>query len=321
MKISVLGAGAFGTAIAITIARGGQNVTLWGRDKNCISQIKKTKVNEFYLPDVPVPNELNITDNLKEALSSDIICLTVPMQQLTALLSLFDVEMANRRLVACCKGIDLETNEGPTSIVKNFFPNSIVAVLTGPSFALDIAKGLPTALTIGCKNSDEGKRLQASLSTKTLRIYRTTDVVGAELGGALKNVVAIACGVAIGAGYGDSARAALMTRGFVEMRKFAVSLGAQEITLSGLSGFGDLSLTCMSKSSRNFSYGFALGAGENFDQTITVEGISTAKAALKHPKLKVEDIPIIRLVDQLVNGDVKPEEAMQELMTRPNREE
>ena len=321
MKISVLGAGAFGTAIAITMARGGQDVTLWGRDTIDINQIIKTRENKLYLPDVRLPNEINITDDLQEALSSDIICLTVPMQQLTALLSLFDVEIANRSLVACCKGIDLETIQGPTSILKSFFPNSIVAILTGPSFAFEIAKGLPTALTLGCTNSDEGERLQASLSTTTLRIYRTTDVIGAELGGALKNVVAIACGVAIGAGYGDSARAALMTRGFVEMRKFAMSLGAQEITLSGLSGFGDLSLTCMSKSSRNFSYGLALGSGDNFDPTITVEGISTAKAALKHPKLKVEDIPIVRLVDQLVSGIVSPEEAMRELMARPFREE
>ncbi len=321
MKISVIGAGAFGTAIAITYARGGQDVTLWGRDIDFINELKKTKVNKLYLPDVPLPKEINITGDLNEALRSDIICLAVPMQKLSAVLSLFDINLANKSLVACCKGIDLETSEGPTAIVKKHFSKSIVAILTGPSFARDIAEGLPTALTLGCEYPDEGERLQAILSTKTLRIYRTTDVIGAELGGALKNVIAIACGVAIGAGYGDSARAALMTRGYVEMRKLAMSLGAQEITLSGLSGFGDLSLTCMSSSSRNFSYGVSLGAEAHFDPTITLEGISTAKAALKHPKLKSVDMPITRLVHQLVNGTVSPLDAMEELMTRPQREE
>jgi glycerol-3-phosphate dehydrogenase (NAD(P)+) len=167
-----------------------------------------------------------------------------------------------------------------------------MALLTGPSFAHDIAAGLPTALTLACADDELGVRLQYQLTTSNLRLYRSTDTIGAELGGAIKNVIAIACGAAVGAGLGDSARVALMTRGYAEMQRMALPLGARLETLAGLSGFGDLALTCSTKASRNYRFGVALGQGANFDPTITVEGAATARAALQRAGAIGIDMPI-----------------------------
>lgn len=321
MTISVLGAGAFGTALAITFARGEHNVILWGRNLDAVQNMRNTRENKTYLAGISFPESLEVTHDLKLALSSDIICLSVPMQKLGTLLSSFSDRLENKKILACCKGIHLATSEGPSALISKYLPGSTVAVLTGPSFARDMAQGLPTALTLACKKPEVCEFLQESLSTKMLRIYRTTDVKGAELGGALKNVIAIACGVAIGAGYGESARAALMTRGYSEILQIALLLGAEETTLCGLSGFGDLCLTCMSSTSRNFSYGFALGRGVQFDASITVEGISTATAALRHSELTKLDMPIIRLVHQLATGTANVTDALQILMSRPQKRE
>ena len=194
-------------------------------------------------------------------------------------------------------------------------------MLTGPSFAADIARGLPTALTIACGDDQQGEILQTALSTPSLRLYRTTDVIGAELGGALKNVLAIASGVAMGARLGESARAALITRGFPEMQRLALALGAQPETLSGLSGFGDLVLTCTSNQSRNFRYGFALGRGDAFDANTTVEGAATARAVHQlAAKLNI-DMPICTVVADLTTGKTDVATALNALLSRPLKEE
>ena len=227
-------------------------------------------------------------------------------------------DLSGRIAVACCKGIDMTTGLGPSKILADA---KQAAVLTGPSFADDIARGLPTALTLACADASAAKALQQQMSTPTLRLYRTTDVAGAELGGALKNVVAIGCGAVIGAGLGDSARAALMTRGFAEMRKLAATYGAQPETLTGLSGLGDLALTCTSEASRNYRLGLALGAGTDFDGNITVEGAATARA-LRNLAAKVGlDLPVCLTVADLVDGNVDIGGAMDRLMARPLREE
>ena len=213
----------------------------------------------------------------------------------------------------------METGKGPVDILKN--ASDQAAILTGPSFANDIARGLPTALTLACEQAELGIALQNQLTSKNIRLYRKQDVIGAELGGGLKNVIAIGCGAAIGAGLGESARAALMTRGFAEMRSFAAALGGHDTTLCGLSGFGDLSLTCMSEQSRNFRYGLQLGQERDFEENTTVEGKFTAQAALtKADKLGL-DVPIIRSVSDLVTGKKDVETLLAALLARPQKEE
>ncbi|MEL7097406.1 MAG: NAD(P)H-dependent glycerol-3-phosphate dehydrogenase [Pseudomonadota bacterium] len=306
--IAVVGAGAFGTALAISLAQNG-SVTLWGRGVGGWPD----PVISPRLPDIRVPDAVSITNDSSALQSAEVILLAVPMQQLAKVLSELLLP-SGAPLVACSKGIDLTTGRDAAQIVAD--AGARPAILTGPSFANDVALGLPTALTLACADAGLGARLQRDLSTPTLRLYRTTDVRGAALGGALKNVIAIACGVAMGAGLGTSARAAIMTRGFAEMTRFATARGAQPETLAGLSGFGDLALTCTSDGSRNYRYGLALGSGEPFDRAITVEGAATARALAELP-----DMPITQTVAALVCGDMTTQDAIAALMARPLKEE
>ncbi|MCE6960047.1 NAD(P)-dependent glycerol-3-phosphate dehydrogenase [Cereibacter sphaeroides] len=304
--IGILGAGAFGTALAVTLGRE-QPVMLWGR-----RGVPKL--------DVPLPDNVTVTADLG-AVEAETVLLAVPMQALGGLLREDAGRLDGRALVACCKGVDLATGLGPTALIRAACPRATAAVLTGPSFAADIARGLPTALTLACADDAAGEALQRDLSTAALRLYRTTDVTGAELGGALKNVIAIAAGVVIGAGLGHSARAALMTRGYAEMQRIALALGARAETLAGLSGFGDLVLTCTSDQSRNFRFGQALGAGAGFDATVTVEGRATATAVTRLSAERGIDMPIAAMVDALAGGRVTLPEAIQTLLSRPLKQE
>jgi glycerol-3-phosphate dehydrogenase (NAD(P)+) len=207
------------------------------------------------------------------------------------------------------------------TVIEETLPGAQAALLTGPSFAADIAAGLPTALTLACKDTECAAHLQQALTTANLRLYRTTDTVGAELGGALKNVMAIACGAVMGAGLGESARAALMTRGYAEMQRLALGLGARPDTLAGLSGFGDLALTCTSPGSRNYRLGAAIGRGETFDPSVTVEGAATARAVADLARDMSLDMPITQVVTRMVDGDMSVTEAMADLLSRPLKEE
>ncbi|MEJ5217913.1 NAD(P)H-dependent glycerol-3-phosphate dehydrogenase [Cognatishimia sp. D5M38] len=318
MSILVLGAGAFGTSLAQSFALGGAEVTLWGRDANSIAAQNRTR-QSARLKDVRFNDLVTLTSDLPQDLP-DVVLLAVPLQTLRSVLASFP-QLNGKTLVACCKGIELSTGKGPVSIIQDIYPDATGAILTGPSFAQDIAIGLPTALTLACADDAKGQALQDALKAPNLRIYRTTDVTGAELGGALKNVIAIACGAAIGAGLGESARAALMTRGFAEMKRMAHALGADRATLSGLSGFGDLSLTCSSTQSRNYQFGLALGRGEPFDPTITVEGAATARATLTRATGLGLDMPITQAVVGLLDQKLNLREAMEQLLARPPKEE
>lgn len=317
MNIAVLGGGAFGTALAISLARKAP-VTFWARQ---IGDMATTRENKRRLPGQPFPDALTVTENLADADSAEILLLALPMQKLRDMLNTNGIVFAGKNLVACCKGIELKTSRGPTGIIHETVPSATAAILTGPSFANDIAKGLPTALTLACQDENAGRRMQDALSTENLRLYRSQDTIGAELGGALKNVMAIACGAAMGAGLGESARAALMTRGFAEMQRLATHLGAQSGTLAGLSGFGDLTLTCTSTQSRNYQLGLSLGKGNNFDPSITVEGAATAQATddLAH-RIQL-DMPITHAVAQLLKNKLDVTKAMQSLLNRPLKEE
>jgi len=261
---------------------------------------------------------VTVTETLPAA---DMMLLAVPAQALSGFLATNAAHLDGRALVSCAKGIDLASGQSPARMMSSACPAAVVAVLTGPSFAADIARGLPTALTLACADPAAGHRLQHALSTAVLRLYRTTDVTGAELGGALKNVIAIAAGVAIGAGLGDSARAAIISRGFAEMTRFAVHRGAEAETLTGLSGLGDLVLTATSEGSRNFRYGLALGRGEGFDPSVTVEGAATARAVAAIAAAESVEMPISALIAGLAEGHIDVKQAMRLLLARPLKEE
>lgn len=313
--IGVVGAGAFGTALAVALGREGREVRLWGRD---VATLAVTRVPDR-LAGVTLPETVTVTAEIDTFDAADAVLIALPMQALAGFLQTSNLQA--QTLIACCKGIDLQTLTGPAAVVTQARPGATVALLTGPSFAADIAKGLPTALTLACANDTAGERLQNLLSTPALRLYRTGDVTGAELGGALKNVIAIAAGTVIGAGLGESARAALMTRGYAEMVRLALALGARAETLAGLSGLGDLVLTCGSAQSRNFSFGHALGAGKPFDASMTVEGVATARAVARLGETRGIDLPVTAMVAALVDGRIDLSAAIQSLLTRPLKAE
>lgn len=310
---AILGAGAFGTALAVALSPV-RPVTLWARNLPASREIAR-------LPGVTIPANVALTDDLGAALEGqDHAILALPAQALRGFLAEHGAALDGRWLINTAKGIDLATGESPSTLIAAACPSARIAALTGPSFAADIARGLPTALTLA--SGDPGlEALQHALSTPVLRLYRSDDLRGAELGGALKNVVAIAAGVAIGAGFGDSARAALITRGFAEMVRLATHLGARAETLAGLSGLGDLVLTSTSELSRNFRYGRALGAGQEFDSGITVEGAATARAASALAARRNLPMPIADAVAALAEGRTGVAETMETLMSRPLKEE
>ena len=310
--LDIIGAGAFGTALAITYAQAGHSVTLWAREGAAAMQ--DARENTRRLPGARFPDTLRVTGDLSD-LTADCALLALPTQSLGPFLS--ETPLTARTLVSCAKGIDRATGLGPTALIAQH-STATPAQLTGPSFAVDIAAGLPTALTLACADDPTGAALQARLSTPHLRLYRTTDVTGAELGGALKNVVAIAAGAVIGAGLGDSARAALMARGLVEMTRIAVDAGAEEATLTGLSGLGDLILTCGSEKSRNFRFGAALARGESLPSDTTVEGLHTARQIAAREGL---DTPIAAAVAALADGRATVAQITDMLLNRPLKPE
>ena len=330
--IGILGAGAFGTALAVALTANGP-VTLWGRRIDWQGENPR-------LPGVAMPDAVTVTQDLDAALACDTILLALPAQALGAFLDEQGPRLVGKALVSTAKGIDLQhltgpsaliaqaapdavvaVLTGPSALIAQAAPDAVVAVLTGPSFAADIARGLPTALTLACADGAAAQVLQDRLSTPVLRLYRTTDVTGAELGGALKNVIAIAAGTVIGAGLGDSARAAIITRGFAEMTRLAIHLGARPETLTGLSGLGDLTLTCTSAGSRNFRFGCAIGSGSAWDSATTVEGAATARALALMAARDGLDLPIAAMVARLAEGRVSVEKAMDHLLSRPLKEE
>ena len=316
--IGIVGAGAFGTALSVALATAGRLVTLWARDADHVAAMAQGRTNAARLEGVRFPPSLTVTADLGDLKGAEAVLLALPMQALAGFLAAHGEGLNGLPLVAACKGIDLASLRGPTAIVRDFCPQSAVSILTGPSFAADIAQGLPTALTLAGEGAED---LQSLLSTATLRLYRSADVVGAELGGALKNVIAIAAGVVMGAGLGDSARAALVTRGFAEMQRFALAQGAAGDTLLGLSGLGDLILTCTSTQSRNLRYGMALGSGAAFDAKTTVEGVATAQAIGQIARTLSLDMPVSTMVARLIGQEISLDQAIHSLMSRPLRKE
>jgi glycerol-3-phosphate dehydrogenase (NAD(P)+) len=315
--VAILGAGAFGSALAITLGAT-RPVTLWARDEVDAARTTQTRENARHLPGAELPENVTISADLAR-ITAETLLIAVPTQTLDAFLATHAPTLNGRQLVLCCKGVHLATGLRPSELAARHCPASPVAVLTGPSFAADIARGLPTALTLA--TATDGEDLQARLSTATLRLYLTDDVIGAELGGALKNVVALAAGIAIGAGLADSARAAVVTRGFAEMTRYAATQGARPETLAGLSGLGDLILTCTSEKSRNFAAGLSIGRGEGVTEGITIEGVATARAVAKAARNAGIDMPLTQMVAAIVDERITVADATAALMARPLKKE
>lgn len=320
--IGIVGAGAFGAALAIALARQGSDVRLWARDPSFVDEMRATR-RVMRLPGALLPENVSVSAEMADFSDCPSILLSIPMQALGSVLAQHAGHLNDRNLVACCKGMDLATLQGPTALLKLACPKATPMILTGPSFASDIARGQSTALTLACTDDAASQCMQEALSGSILRIYRNSDVIGAELGGALKNVIAIAAGIVMGAGLGESARAALMTRGFAEMVRFATRLGARPETLMGLSGFGDLVLTCTSDQSRNFRHGLSLGRADPPDTSLTVEGVATAQAILAQAtQLGVAgQIPVTSMVAKVTSGQTTITDAIHTLMSRPLKEE
>ncbi len=314
MSLVIVGAGAFGSALACALSPG-EPVLLLGRDQGQMDKANQTRQAEK-LPGLSFESNVTATADPSVLDQTDCALLCIPTQQLTPFLNQNAQRLAGKSVVACCKGIDISTQMGPVETMAAIIPDAKPAILTGPSFAADIAIGLPTALTLAAEDEGLCETLQNRLKRPALRIYRSNDVVGAQLGGALKNVVAIAAGACVGAKLGDSARAAIISRGFAEMQKCAAQFGAKSETLMGLSGLGDLVLTCTSHQSRNFAFGVSLGENRAFDPNITVEGASTAKAVDMLATQNDLDLPVCRAVKDLVTGQITVDIAMEQLLAR-----
>ena len=320
--VAVLGGGAWGTALAIQMARAGHDVRLWARDPEMVAAIGRGQ-NPRYLPGIRIEPDVRATGDLAEALDGvDCVLVVTPAQALRAVL-----ETAKRKvparipLVLCAKGIEHGTGKLLSEITAEILPENPVAALSGPSFAADVAKGLPTAVVVAAREEARAAALALRFSTKSFRCYSTADLVGVEIGGALKNVFAIAAGAVTGAGLGASAQAAMVTRGFVELRRIGQAFGAEPETLMGLSGLGDLLLTCSSAQSRNFAYGLAIGRGDQLAGRPLAEGVATARIAARITGERGIGAPIISAVAQLLDGAITINEAVSGLMSRPLRNE
>ncbi|HEY0053069.1 MAG TPA: NAD(P)H-dependent glycerol-3-phosphate dehydrogenase [Caulobacteraceae bacterium] len=323
----VIGAGAWGTALAQVCARAGLDVRLHAREPEVVESIGARRVNEAFLPGVELDEGIAATGELADLASCDLILAVPPAQHLRATLTAFAPHArAGQPLVLCSKGIERGTLSLMTAVAAEVTPDAPVAVLSGPSFAGEVARGLPTAVTLACADEALGRVLIAAIAGPRFRPYLADDLIGAEAGGALKNVLAIACGIVEGKGLGRSAHAALITRGFAEMTRLAVALGAEAETVAGLCGLGDLVLTCSSPQSRNMSVGLALGGGQSLadymaGRRTVAEGVESAPAVRDLAARVGVETPICEAVAAILAGEVEVDAAIEGLLARPLRAE
>jgi glycerol-3-phosphate dehydrogenase (NAD(P)+) len=323
----VVGAGAWGTALAQLCARAGLGVTLWAREPTLASTIAETGRNDLYLPGVDLAPAIRATSDIAELASADLILATTPAQYMGGVLAALEPHLpAGAPVVLCAKGVEQGSLKLMTQVLAETLPQARPAVLSGPSFAVEVARGLPTAVTLACPDAVLADALARALATPAFRPYLTDDLIGAEAGGAVKNVLAIACGVVEGRGLGRSAHAALITRGFAEMTRFGVALGGRAETLAGLCGLGDLVLTCSSPQSRNMSVGLALGRGETLAAALTgkrsvAEGVASAPAVRALGMRLGVEMPISEAVARIVAGEIGVERAIEDLLSRPLKSE
>jgi glycerol-3-phosphate dehydrogenase (NAD(P)+) len=326
MKIGVIGGGAWGTALAALAAEQGETL-LWARNTDVVAMINRDHANAPYLPDVTLPHSLKATGVLADLRDCSALVLAVPAQTLRAFAQQIGSALPGHMpLVIAAKGIEAATGLLPAEVIAQVLPHRPLAILTGPNFAAEVARGLPAAATLACSDAALGERLMQRLGRPTFRPYLSDDVTGAQIGGAVKNVLAIACGIVIGRKLGDNARAALITRGLAEMTRLGLAMGAKRETLMGLSGLGDLVLTCSGPQSRNLSVGVALGEGRTLEEIMAgrrtvAEGVHTAPALqILARNLEVE-LPICAAVDAILHRGASIDDVLSALLARPFRAE
>ena len=326
-NISIIGAGAWGTALAEVISRQGNQVNLWAREDDVVKSINTLNENTLYLPNIKLSELIIAQNNLDNVINCDLLLMVTPSQFMRSVLEdIKDSLNDSIPVVLCSKGIETKTLSLMNEITESIIPKNPLAILSGPSFAIDVVNNKPTAVTLACKDLSIGKNIADSISLPTFRPYLSEDIVGAQIGGATKNVIAIAAGVVEGQNLGDSARAATIARGFSEINRLAVALGGQEETLSGLSGMGDLLLTCNSITSRNFSLGIKLGKGLSAEEATDglssiAEGMYSAKAIDKLSKKLGVEMPITNAVNDLIERKRSLDEIIDDLLSRPIRRE
>jgi glycerol-3-phosphate dehydrogenase (NAD(P)+) len=324
-RIGIIGAGAWGTALAQLLRGAGHEVALWAREPDVAADINRRRENKLFLPGVALDPAIRAgNDAAAVARGAEILILAVPAQYLRA--TCRNLAPVGPPVIVCAKGIETGTGALMSEIVAAEWPDASIAVLSGPTFAAEVAKGLPTAVTLATHDAARGKMLADELGTRTFRPYVSDDVVGAEIGGAVKNVLAIACGVVEGRKLGDNARAALITRGLAEMVRLAVAKGGRAETLMGLSGLGDLVLTCTATQSRNYSLGLALGQGRALTDILAervsiAEGVDSAAAAAALAKRVGVDMPITAAVDAILHRRAPIDDAIAALLSRPFKNE
>jgi glycerol-3-phosphate dehydrogenase (NAD(P)+) len=324
VKIGVIGGGAWGTALAQVAAAGGRESLLWALEPEVVDSINDRRENAVFLPGIPLADGIRATPNLADLATCDALLVVTPAQHTRAVLE--RLPGCDKPLILCAKGIEEKRGALLHEVAREVCPNARIAVLSGPTFAHEVARGLPTAVTLAAEDSALAEQLRERLAQPAFRIYVSDDVAGAEIGGAVKNVLAIACGVVEGKGLGQNARAALIGRGFAEMTRFGLACGAKRETLAGLSGLGDLVLTCSSTSSRNYSLGLGLGEGRSAselmaDRRTVAEGAFTAPVLARLAREKGVDMPIVDAVAALIAGQSSVDEVLSGLLSRPPRAE
>jgi len=327
-RITVIGAGGWGTAMAILLATNNTNINLWTHNTDIINYINEHHINRVYLPDVVIPDSINLTNDVSVIDSSDIVVNGIPTQFIRSTIDKYGIDLRDKYIVNGAKGIETGSLKRISEIFEDIanISSDRYAVLTGPSHAEEAASGHPTTVVVASTNRLLSKYVQDLFNSKTFRVYTSEDVIGAEIGGALKNVVAIAAGIIDGLGLGDNTKAALITRGLAEISRLGIALGAQSLTFSGLSGLGDLFVTCNSKLSRNRRVGELIGKGMSLAQilsemTMVAEGVRTTESAYGLSRLYKVDMPITEQMYKILFENVKPLEAIEELMSRESKQE
>ena len=324
MKLGVIGGGAWGTALAQVASAGGRETLLWAMERDVVDAVNSRHENPLFLAGIPLNPAIRATTDLSELDTCDAWLVVTPAQHMRAVLE--SAPKCDKPLVLCSQGIEEKSGELLHRVARQTCTDAEVAVLSGPTFAHEVARGLPTAVTLAAEDLWLAQQLRDRIALPTFRIYVSDDVAGAEVGGAVKNVLAIACGVVEGKGLGQNARAALVGRGFAEMTRFGMAFGARRETLAGLSGLGDLVLTCSSTSSRNYSLGLGIGEGRSpaelmSNRTTVAEGAFTAPVLARLARDKGIDMPIVEAVDALVAGRANVDQALDALLSRPPRAE
>lgn len=325
-KVAIIGAGAWGTALAQSMSNSGKDVLMWARENEVVESINNHHENKMYLEGIRLNEMIKATHNIEDIKDRDVFLIVTPAQHVRTTLENMKNILAGKPFLICAKGIEKETGLMMSEIANEVIPDAQVGILTGPTFAGEIARGLPCAVTLAMKSKTQGEKVVEMIGSRTLRTYLTNDLIGAQIGGAVKNVIAIASGVIQGRGMGESARCALITRGLTEMGRLASALGAKKDTLMGMCGVGDLMLTASSMQSRNFSLGVALGEGKTLEEILgeriaVTEGVHTAKALKVMAGNHAVDMPISNAVNEFLNEGADIQEIIEKILDRPLRKE